>query len=248
MMRKVEFVRTLFLVLSGMALACAAQAQPVAAPKVAPNDGWTYQHTVESRAAGWQQTRSESTVLRVGSGSIALSNKVAGSTMPPTEQLTGPDWSRFRSVNGHETVVNRPLSFPLSIGKSWEVEFSEDHPNRQHSSEHTRTAYKVIGWEDVTVIAGTFHALKVEAEGEWSAAIAPAVSATSGARIDAQGATTVMQTGKTSAATLTGRTYKAFWYVPAVKRWVKSVEEYYDPNGTRYERYADELESFKVSG
>ena len=62
-----------------------------------------------------------------------------------------------------------------------------------------------------------------------------------------QGATTVTQTGKTSATTLTGRTYKAFWYVPAVKRWVKSVEQYYDPNGIRYERSGDELEGFKVS-
>lgn len=246
-MRKVGLVRTVFLALLGVVLAFAAQAQPVAAPRVSPNDSWTYQHTAESRAAGWRQTRSESTVLRVGAGSIALSNRLAGSAMPPVEQLAGPDWSRFRSVNGHETVVNKPLSFPLSIGKSWEVEFSEDHPNRQHSSEHTRTAYKVIGWEDVTVVAGTFHALKIEAEGEWSAAMAPAVSATTGARVDAQGATTVVQTGRTSAATFTGRTYKAFWYVPGVKRWVKSVEEYYDPNGVRYERSADELEAFKVS-
>ena len=62
-----------------------------------------------------------------------------------------------------------------------------------------------------------------------------------------QGATTVTQTGKTSATTLTGRTYKAFWYVPALKRWVKSVEEYYDPNGIRYEGFGDVLEGFKVS-
>lgn len=240
-------VRTVFQMFLMLLLGLEARAQTATAPKINEHDSWTYQHTVESRASGWQQTHMESTVLRAGSGSIVLSSQPVGSTMPPTDQLSGPDWSRFRNVNGHETVVNRPLSFPLSIGKSWEIEYSEDHPNRQHSSEHFRTVYKVIGWEDVTVAAGTFHALKLEGEGQWSAAIAPAISAATAARVDAQGATSVMQTGKTTAATVTGRTYKAFWYVPAVKKWVKSVEEYYDANGVRNERYADELEVFKVA-
>ena len=167
--------------------------------------------------------------------------------MPPSEQLAGPDWSRRRSVNGAETVVNEPLSFPLSIGKSWQIEYTEAHPNRVHSSEHFRTPYKVIGWEDVTVPAGTFHALKIEAEGQWSAIMAPAVTNVSGARVDAQGATTVMQSSRAGGATFSGRTYKAFWYVPSVKRWVKSVEEYYDTNERRTERYTDELESYKVA-
>jgi hypothetical protein len=43
----------------------------------------------------------------------------------------------------------------------------------------------------------------------------------------------------------TGRTYKAFWYAPEVKRWVKSVEEYYGSGGVRNESYTTELESFK---
>jgi hypothetical protein len=30
-----------------------------------------------------------------------------------------------------------------------------------------------------------------------------------------------------------------------VKRWVKSVEEYYSSGGVRNERYSEELESFK---
>jgi len=239
-------MRMIGFALVGVFLAAAAQAQPVGAPKVSANDTWTYQETTENRT-GWHQTHIESTVLRAGPASIALSNKPVGSIMPPSEQLTGADWSRFRGVNGHETVVNRPRSFPLNIGKTWDVEYTEDHPNRQHSSEHMRTAYKVSGWEDVTVPAGTFHAVKIEADGEWSAAIAPAVAGASGTRVDAQGTTTVVQTGKIAPRTISGRTYKAFWYVPAVKKWVKSVEEYYDANGVRNERNADELESYKVS-
>jgi hypothetical protein len=35
--------------------------------------------------------------------------------------------------------------------------------------------------------------------------------------------------------------------VPKVKRWVKSVEEYYGANGVRNERYTSELETYKVA-
>jgi hypothetical protein len=167
--------------------------------------------------------------------------------MPPTEALIGADWSRFRSVNGKETVANRPFAFPLAVGKTWEVDYTEDNPNREHKREHVHHVYRVIGWEDVTVPAATFHAIKVEAEGTWTAVVPAAIAAVAGSKLDAQGATTVTQSARTGERTATGRTYKAFWYVPAVKRLVKSVEEYYDNNGVRNERYTNELVSFSVA-
>jgi hypothetical protein len=57
----------------------------------------------------------------------------------------------------------------------------------------------------------------------------------------------VTQTQKTTATPVSGRTYKAFWYVPEVKRWVKSVEEYYAASGVRSERYTSELESVRLA-
>jgi len=68
-----------------------------------------------------------------------------------------------------------------------------------------------------------------------------------GAQVMQGGATMVTQMQKTTAEPATGRTYKAFWYVPEVKRWVKSVEEYYGSNGVRNERYTGELQSYKLS-
>ena len=61
-------------------------------------------------------------------------------------------------------------------------------------------------------------------------------------------AATSMQTEvrKVRAEPVEGRTYKAFWYVPSQRRWVKSVEEYYSSNGVRSERYTTELESSKL--
>ncbi len=239
-------MKVIWLAVLGVFLVAQAKAETIAAPVVGRDDTWTYVHTTEDRA-GWHQTRIETTVMRAGAEAIAISSKPAGSTMPPTETLTGPDWSRISSVNGHETLINRPFAFPLSIGKTWTVEYSENQPNRQHSSEHFRTVYKVIGWEDVTVPAGTFHAVKIEADGEWSAVMAPGISNLSGSRADGQGATTVMQTNRIAPAAISGRTYKAFWYVPAVKRWAKSVEEYYNTDNVRNERYTDELESYKAA-
>ena len=239
-------MRAIFLALASVAASAAAQAETVPAPNLALNDCWTYQQTVEDRT-GWHQSRVEFSVTRTGSPLIALSSKPVDSTMPATDSLGRSDWSRYRSVNGHDTLVNRPFAFPMSTGKSWQVEYSEDHPNRAHSSEHFKTEFKVVGWEDVTVPAGTFHALKVEGNGEWQAAIAPAVQAAAGARTDGQGSTFVMQNNRITATTVSGRTYKAFWYVPGVKRWVKTTEEYYDSNGIRNERFGDELESYKVA-
>jgi hypothetical protein len=225
-------MRMIGLALAGVLLAARAEGQPVGAPRISINDSWTYQETIEN-GAGWHQTRTQSTVLRVGPTSITLSSSQIGSVTPPHEQLRGVDWSRSRSVNGLETVVYQPLSFPLSIGKTWEVEFTEDNPNRKYSSVQMRTAYRAVGWEDVTVPAGRFRALKIEADMAWSGVIALSVAGAA---------------GSIAPTTDSGRSYAAIWYVPEVKKWVKTVEISYDANGVRSGQRAQELESYKVSG
>lgn len=220
-----------------------AQAETIVAPHPVPNDTWVYQLTREDKA-GWRQTRDELSVARVTSTGIFVNSKQVGSTMPPRETVSAPDWSRVRSVNGKETLVNQPMSFPLSVGKAWTVEYSEDNPNRAHKNEHFKTTFKVTGWEDVTVPAGTFHALKIEGDGNWTATMAPAVNGAAATRVDAAGTTAVVQTQRQTATTSSGRLYKGFWYVPSIKRWVKSEEDYYDSNGVRNEHFVGELVSF----
>ncbi|HVJ13211.1 MAG TPA: hypothetical protein VNC62_16680, partial [Burkholderiales bacterium] len=58
----------------------------------------------------------------------------------------------------------------------------------------------VVGWEEIEVPAGKFRALKVHAEGTYQ-------------RLDRPNA---------------GWARNTFWYVPTVKRWVKSL--YQDPS------------------
>ncbi|KVF77433.1 hypothetical protein QZM18_20140 [Burkholderia diffusa] len=230
-------------VLPGIALA-----QSIVAPTLKPGDTWTYIDTVEIGPNGWRQTRDQISVQRATSDRIYVETRQSGTTQAPRELVVDSDWSRSRSVNGTETVVNRPLAFPLTAGKTWTVRYSESHPNPRHASEAYDTHYKVIGPDTVTVAGGKFDAIKIEAEGTWQAQAAPGQSVTSGISRNAGGSTIVVQSHTNGTAEQTGRTYKAFWYVPAVGRWVKSVEEYYDMNGVRTARYSDELASYKRAG
>lgn len=237
--------RKLLPVLVCLSLSSIAWSQPLDRPSVAVGDTWVYRSTTERGSSGWNQTDEEVKVTRVTPTAIFLATKAAGSTQPPKEMFVGPDWSRVRDVNGKETVVNRPLEFPLSDGKSWDVVYTEQNPNKNHKSETFNSHFSVVGYETVDVPAGKFRALKIESEGHWEAEIAPSQSVVQGAQSAQGDATMVTKVQSTTERKASGRLYKAFWYVPQVKRWVKSVEEYYSSSGVRNERYSEELESFK---
>jgi hypothetical protein len=223
-------------------------AQTVGQPALQPQDTWRYLRTTETRPEIWRQVHFEGTVLRSSASTMLIQNREVDSPNPPREILIGQDWSNFRSLGGKETVVHRPFTFPLSVGKSWDLEFTDDHPNnKSHSSETRRLKYRVVGWEDVEVPAGKFKALKIEADGSWSGEIAPKTTAIAATQAAAQGTTAVAQTVKIRAETVTGRLYQAYWYAPEVKREVKSVEENYDTSGVRSARFTNELESYKVA-
>ncbi len=236
------------LLIAAVALTSAASAQSIDRPAVQEGDTWVYRSTTEKGPTGWNQWREEVAVTRVTASTIFFTVKPSGSTQAPKEVFLGNDWSRARDVNGKETVVNRPLLFPLSPGKSWDVVYTEQNPNKNHRWEKLDTKYTVVGWEPIDVPAGKFRALKVESEGRWQAELAPGQSVIQGAQANDSGTTMITEVQKTQSKEASGRTYKAFWYVPEVKRWVKSVEEYYSSGGVRSERYTQELESFNASG
>jgi len=229
------------------ALSSFALAQSLDAPMVKAGDSWTYESTVEAGPSGWTKTKNEVTASRVTGSTIYLSSKQSGSTQAARERFVGSDWSRVRNVNGKETVVALPLSFPMSVGKSWELGYTEEHPNKEHKFEQWNTKYVAVGYESVEVAAGKFQALKIEAEGHWTAELEPVNRVVQGADSTPGSTTMVTQAQRTVATPVSGRTYKAYWYVPEVKRWVKAVEEYYGSDGVRNSRFTDELDSFKLS-
>lgn len=240
-------MRTFALAVLGLFVSAGVQAQSLDLPAVKAGDTWTYIDTTEKGPSGWAQTHDQITVSRVTTASIYYTSKQSGSTLTPRERFCAADWSRVRDVNGKETTVNRPLAFPLEVGKTWEVRYSEQHPNKVHKLEQWNSKFTVVGYETIEVPAGKFKALKVEAEGQWSAEMEPANTVVQGAKATQETTTMVTQVSRSGTSLATGRIYEAFWYVPEIKRWVKSVEEYYGSGGERNERYSSELESFKLN-
>ena len=241
-MRPILFALMISFAMSAMSV----RAQTLNAPATKAGDLWAYKTTTEKGPSGWSQTLDETKVSRVTPSTIYFTVKASGSTQPEKELFAGLDWSRARDIDGKEIVVNRPLAFPLTTGKTWDVRYTEQHPTKAFRSEEWVHKYTVVGYESIEVPAGKFNALKIEAEGRWTAELEPSQTVVQGAQSNADGTSMVTQTQKITDKTVSGRTYKAFWYVPEVRRWVKSVEEYYGSGGVRNERYTAELESFKL--
>jgi hypothetical protein len=186
-----------------------AEVQALQLPTLTGGDTWTYRSTTEKGSAGWNQTHDDITINRATSSTIYYSAKQSGSSQAPRELIAGSDWSRMRNVNGKETIVNKPLSFPLSAGKTWEVEYKEQQPNNLHKSEQWTHKYVAVGFETVEVPAGKFEALKIECEGKWTAELAPTQRVAQGAQVSQNNTTMVTQVQKTTDSSLAGPTKRS---------------------------------------
>ena len=240
--------------LGGLALAFAllsalpAAAEELDQPKFAEGDVWLYA-TLRKTKDVVKEGSVEISFTRAQGERMMIAAKEPGSTRPPVERLTPIDWSRVRSVNGVETAVNQPLSFPLALGKSWRVDYTEADPSPQFSSEHDEITYKVVDWETVKTPAGEFKALRIEGSGTWTSEIPERVFDNSAIAKTSPNAA-VTSTGKTVVADkkVTGRIYRMYDYVPSVKRWVKLLEESYGASGEVTFSYSEELKDFHPGG
>lgn len=225
-----------------------AYSQEAALPSLKEGDRWIYNVKIEQAPQGSTMRKWESSVVRVSSSSVVIARKPSDSNLPPQESAVALDWSRTNSVNGKSTTTYKNFDFPLTVGKKWELEFTEDRPNDKVKLAKRKYLYRVIGWEEVKVAAGTFKALKIEADGEWYNEFLP-TSAVAGSRLEAgvAGSSVVMQSrNPTTPDPVTGKFYKAIWYAPEVKREVKSVEESFSASGGLGNRTSTELDSFQV--
>jgi len=228
-------------------LCVAAQAQTIERPVIRAGDSWVYRDTMERAHGVWTQTRDEALVTRVTASTIYFTTREVGSPANVKERLATLEWGRTRDVNGKETLVNQPLAFPLVAGKTWDVHFTEKQPNPQHLSEDWATKCTATGMEPIEVAAGKFQAMKIECEGSWTAELAPAHRVVQSADSTPSGISMRTDSQRITPRTSSGRIYKAFWYVPEVKRFVKQVEETYDSSGIRSESLSAELESYKLA-
>ncbi len=113
------------------------------------------------------------------------------------------------------------FEFPLEVGKEWQAPFENEvlHPGKRHAKWQWKA--RVVGAETVTVPAGTFQTLKIEAEGTF--------------------------TTRSGSRSWTGSHHDTFWYAPEVKRPVKRDYQQSAPANNSYEQHTDELLSFELA-
>ncbi|MCM8594095.1 hypothetical protein [Accumulibacter sp.] len=108
-----------------------------------------------------------------------------------------------------------PLSFPLSIGKTWKLDFEVTANGRNTRIEQTA---HVVGWESVNVPAGQFMALRVDHAGRYYAS--------------------------EGGYNWSGTVKESYWYVPAVSRAVRHDYADTRANGAISDQWRDELVDF----
>jgi hypothetical protein len=228
-------------------LPLAAFAQTVQAPLPKTGDQWTYRVTQDRKPSTWKQANEVLTVDRVTSSGIYFTTQQKDAPGGPQETIAGLDWSRIRTVDGKQTAVARPLNFPLESGKTWNLNFTEHHPNPNFNWLALDVTYRVVGYETVQVPAGQFNAVKIEAEGQWSQEAVPRTRVLQSANLGLGDVAMGSRIQKTGAVATSGRLYRAYWYAPEVGRWVKSVEESYSTQGVRNLSSTEELESYTLA-
>jgi hypothetical protein len=232
----------------GLLFSTAALAQTAELPNVAVGDTWLFQRSLEHSKNGTTETKIELVVSRVTSSRIFHSLRVIGSRQTPPEMISLRDWSRARSINGVETIVFKPLDFPLKQGRTWSTEYEEINPEWTDKVKLavSKVDYKVVGIESVTVPSGTFKAWKIEGEGTMTLTLKPGeISLQSSQRNDSGSVSTVISKNVSEKAAV-GKIFVETWYAPETKNYIKHVYERYDPAGFRASRETRELISFKV--
>jgi hypothetical protein len=177
----------------------ASAADSVERPAVKEGDKWTYSVQLEETKNNMLVSSTHKydlSVTRVTSRSLIVASKATDSNLPPNEQMVNLDWSVPRNVAGKDLIAAQPYTFPLAVGKKWDHEFTEPNPTTAITLRKNTWHYAVLGWEEVTVPAGKYKALKVEAEGNWYRENAPVGASARGAIVNLPGTTTAAVTSQ----------------------------------------------------
>jgi hypothetical protein len=216
----------------------------VQAPAFKVGDAWVFDDINERGTTGFTQRRMDYIVDRLDGETMMVGVKPDGAPIAYEDHLVGTDWSQRRLVDGRNAATTRPFEFPLVAGHKWTVDFTDATRRGNQLSSHIHRTYSVAGWEDVTVPAGHFHAIKVVAEGVDEAQIEVPSVASANVAAAPSGSTTVAHTQRGGIGKLVRGTHAEFYYVPAEKYFVRMVEEQYNTDNVRVSRHTMNLVSF----
>lgn len=204
-------MRILFYLMLGLFVAGAAAQAPterVEGPGVKVGDTWIF-----NKINGWNGEIEDISVVKVTRvapyGIFMEATAPDGSGLARIERTA--DFNLLRIQTPQFTRTMFPFypnfSFPLWVGKRWKGRVTFGNTAEQGKEVRAELEARVVGYETVTVPAGTFRALKIVMEGYYSL-VAPSPEYWSG----------------------TGRIEDTLWYVPTLRNAVRY--EYRDTVGT----------------
>jgi hypothetical protein len=190
---------------------------PVPRPEVKAGDRWTYN---SMDYWGNRVTATRESVVSIANDKI-IQTVVTEAGKPETDESFTPEWNGVSTTLATFYPESGALRFPLRVGGKHNVTFEMAFgPQRNWRARHDRTV-EVVGWEEVTVPAGKFRALKIVAGGSFQ-------------RLD---------------TSIAGSVTWTYWYAPEVKRWVKIMIEDNIMTGFQrgpFNKFGAELVNYKV--
>jgi hypothetical protein len=199
-----------------VAASAAAQSDaPVQRPEVKPGDTWTYRRqNLSERKAGFYELKVSFAGPRV---ILALVSPRGG--REPMDTTWTPEWG---DITTGQSVTYKPerelLKFPLQPGATYTSNWEVVQPKLGQFRVKMTVNARVAGWEEVSVPAGKFRALRIDASGTYQ-------------RQDVIGG---------------GEARFQLWYVPEVQRWVKWSYKSTNFRGEPWDDVVDELVSYRL--
>jgi uncharacterized caspase-like protein len=182
---------------------------------IVPNigDTWSY-HFTQRDYANKKESNFRMTVEEITDTEIRL--RSGGGNLNVYDRDGNPVRTQYKSgeLSAWAPFIPR-FNYPMEPGKAWTQKFVSKRPNLEIENDATVT---VVGWENITVQAGTFNALKIS----------------------------YVSWYRRRDNNFTGRTAVNFWYVPEIKRWVKLDVLERGNNGVIYTDSTEELLSYNV--
>lgn len=183
------------LALLAFSLTAAAQADArVVKPEIREGDRWTY------RAKNVLGNGTDEYELKVekADGKTILAVATRKGDEKEFDATYTAEWNTVVGVSG--LIYSPPpqiLAFPMQIGDTRTLRYTSSRPRANVPPTQYESDVRVVAWEEVSVPAGKFHALKIVAEGTFFPPFSRGPA----------------------------KTRATFWYVPQVRRWVKLLFE-----------------------
>jgi len=173
---------------------CAAQLSNTAGmPEVKVDDRWVYRRT-DRRLKPPTQVYEIRVTFVDSRAIVAVVEGQGGKGQSDATWMR--DWQSAVSPDGGVVETERSLlQFPLAPGRQYPAAWEIRRPSAGEFHVRHERRVTVVGWEDIEVAAGKFRALKIQADGHFR-------------RLDKE---------------VRDEARNTIWYVPQVKRWVKSV-------------------------